>query len=193
MKRAKGSVAGKKSVVATSLLVGMVLGLVVAALLAWYLTQKNPPSFKAPPVVSETPKPAPPPAMVPAPPPATPPTTVQPEPQFEFFQILPGQTDEAVKQSTPPAPVAKPKASPTDTKSYFVQAGSFQSAADAEKLKAKLALAGYEATVQSVDLPGKGIWHRVRLGPYRGLAAANEAIASLKMNGVANATVVVAQ
>lgn len=184
---ANGSATGKKSKVAASLIVGVVLGVVVAGLLAWYMTQKNPASFKVPPVAPEAAKPVPAPA-------ATAPTApARSEQQFEFFQILPDKADGAVKRSAPPAPAVKPGVPTTDTTPYFVQAGSFQSAADADKLKAKLALAGFEATVQSVDLPGKGIWHRVRLGPYRGLAAANETIASLKLNGVANAAAMHAQ
>lgn len=190
---ANGSATGKKSKVAASLIVGVVLGVVVAGLLAWYMTQKNPASFKVPPVAPEAAKPVPAPA-------ATAPTApARPAQQFEFYRELPDKADGAnkvdrvVKPSAPPAPKVKPSAPATDTTPYFVQAGSFQSAADAEKLKAKLALAGFEATVQSVDLPGKGIWHRVRLGPYRGLAAANETIASLKLNGVANAAAMHAQ
>jgi cell division protein FtsN len=69
-----------------------------------------------------------------------------------------------------------------------VQAGSFQNPADAEKLKAKLAMIGMEANVQTVSLPEKGMWHRVRLGPYKGQDEANNAVNQLKQNGVANAT-----
>ena len=79
----------------------------------------------------------------------------------------------------------------TDTP-YLVQAGSFQNAEDAEKLKARLALGGFEASIVRVNIPEKGLWHRVRLGPFAGLAAANATIASLKTNGIA-ATAVRAQ
>jgi cell division protein FtsN len=47
-----------------------------------------------------------------------------------------------------------------------LQAGSFAGAPDAENLKARLALAGWEAEVQSATLPDKGVRYRVRLGPY---------------------------
>jgi cell division protein FtsN len=49
---------------------------------------------------------------------------------------------------------------------FWLQAGSFTNEADAEDLKARLALAGWEATVQSATLPDKGVRYRVRLGPY---------------------------
>ena len=48
----------------------------------------------------------------------------------------------------------------------MLQAGSFSSAADAEKLKARLALIGAEAHIQTASLP-EGMRYRVRLGPYK--------------------------
>ena len=49
---------------------------------------------------------------------------------------------------------------------FWLQAGAFASEADAENLKARLAFAGWEATIQSASLPDKGVRYRVRLGPY---------------------------
>ncbi len=49
---------------------------------------------------------------------------------------------------------------------FWLQAGSFSSVPDAENLRARLALAGWEATVQEGALPDKTIRYRVRLGPY---------------------------
>jgi len=49
---------------------------------------------------------------------------------------------------------------------FWLQAGSFSSAPDAENLRARLALAGWEATVQEGALPDKSVRYRVRLGPY---------------------------
>jgi cell division protein FtsN len=49
---------------------------------------------------------------------------------------------------------------------YLLQVGAFPDAADAESLKAKLALQGFVANVQAVDVGGQ-TYHRVRLGPYR--------------------------
>ncbi len=54
---------------------------------------------------------------------------------------------------------------------------------DAEKLKAKLAFSGFEATIQTANIPGKGEWHRVRLGPYNGNEA-GKTIVALKQNGI---------
>jgi cell division protein FtsN len=49
---------------------------------------------------------------------------------------------------------------------FWLQAGSFGTEADAEDLKARLAFAGMQASVQPGVLPDKGTRYRVRLGPY---------------------------
>ena len=49
---------------------------------------------------------------------------------------------------------------------FWLQAGSFSTEPDAENLRARLALAGGEATVQEGALPDKSVRYRVRLGPY---------------------------
>ena len=49
---------------------------------------------------------------------------------------------------------------------YLLQVGAFPNPADAETLKAKLALQGFVANVQTVSIGGQA-YHRVRLGPFR--------------------------
>jgi len=49
---------------------------------------------------------------------------------------------------------------------FWLQAGSFSTESDAENLRARLALSGWEATVQEGALPDKSVRYRVRLGPY---------------------------
>ena len=72
----------------------------------------------------------------------------------------------------------------TAKETYFLQAGSFSNADDADKLKAKLAMLGIEASVQVTTIPDKGVWHRVHVGPYKGREEMNNALAVLKQNGV---------
>ena len=67
---------------------------------------------------------------------------------------------------------------------FFLQVGSFQKAADADNLKAKLALTGLYAAVQEVNIPDKGTMHRVRVGPFRDPDEMNKARALLSQNGV---------
>jgi cell division protein FtsN len=74
------------------------------------------------------------------------------------------RTTGAAATATTAAPAeAKPKAA---ADRFWLQAGSFASEADAEDLKARLAFAGWEASVQSATLPDKSVRFRVRLGPY---------------------------
>ena len=49
---------------------------------------------------------------------------------------------------------------------FWLQAGSFATESDAENLKARLAFAGWQASIQQGALPDKGTRYRVRLGPY---------------------------
>jgi cell division protein FtsN len=80
---------------------------------------------------------------------------------------LPPNAPQAVTQNITAAPasaVAAPPASPAAS-GYLLQVGAFPSAADAETLKAKLALQGFVANVQSVNVGGQ-TYHRVRLGPF---------------------------
>lgn len=71
----------------------------------------------------------------------------------------------AVSQNVTAAPAtAVPQ--PSASSGYLLQVGAFPNASDAETLKAKLALQGFVANVQSVNIGGQ-TYHRVRLGPFR--------------------------
>ena len=100
-------------------------------------------------------------------------------PRFDFYKILPGveeprvQPKTAERTGTPDKTIAKldERAAQADkaakgAERFWLQAGSFAGEADAENLKARLALAGWEATIQPATLPDKGVRYRVRLGPY---------------------------
>ena len=110
--------------------------------------------------------------------------TEETKPRFDFYRILPGQeetvTEQQLKQATQDA--AKAGAHSKDT--YFLQAGAFQNPADADNLKAKLALLGLETSVEPTNLPDKGVWYRVRLGPYSNIDEINLMRKQLVENGV---------
>ena len=76
------------------------------------------------------------------------------------------------------------KQAPSGKDQYYLQAGSFQTEVDANNLKAKLALIGVEALIQTASLPDKGVWHRVRVGPYSDIEELNKVRATLSQNGV---------
>lgn len=105
--------------------------------------------------------------------------TANGKPRFEFYKILPGAEESVTEQQLKQA--AK---QPSSNDIYFLQAGSFQNADDADNLKAKLAMLGVEASVHAADLSEKGIWHRVRVGPFTKIDDINQVRASLQRNGV---------
>jgi len=77
----------------------------------------------------------------------------------------PAPAPAAVSQDITAAP-ASAVPQPAAGSGYLLQVGAFPNAADAETLKAKLALQGFVANVQSVSIGGQ-TYHRVRLGPFR--------------------------
>ena len=89
--------------------------------------------------------------------------------------------------STPP-PAATPqpanKAQATnDPFTYFVQAGAFKSATDADAQKAKLSMMGIEAKVSEREQAGRAIF-RVRSGPFDDKDQAEKIKARLDANGM---------
>jgi len=66
---------------------------------------------------------------------------------------------------------------------FFLQVGAFQTEQEADNLKAKLALLGIEAIVQSTPIQDKGVLHRVRVGPFVDMVQVNKAKANLAENG----------
>lgn len=65
----------------------------------------------------------------------------------------------------------------------YLQAGSFQSASEADNQKARLALIGAEARIQQVMLQDK-VWYRVRLGPYHKMDDVNHMRGDLARQGI---------
>lgn len=92
--------------------------------------------------------------------------TARTEPRFNFYTILP-----ELEVMIPENEIRPPETSAREVddsrsagKRYILQAGSFQSSDDAERLKASLALLGLEAAINKVTINGRA-WHRVRIGP----------------------------
>lgn len=68
-------------------------------------------------------------------------------------------------------------------KTYLLQAGSFNDPADANRLKATLALLGVQSTIQTVSIKS-GTWHRVRIGPFDNTNRLYETLDTLKQNNI---------
>jgi cell division protein FtsN len=78
---------------------------------------------------------------------------------------------------------ASPVSAPSTGSRYWLQAGSFAADSDAENLKARLALAGLEASVEQGALPDQSVRYRVRLGPYDNLDELGRMKAELAKRG----------
>jgi cell division protein FtsN len=175
-------------------ILGMFIGLVVGVLIAfgvvWYLN-KSPLPFQnkyegAP--KAEKDRPGGSAQQSPAPLPGKP-GDKPAERRFEFYGILEGKqpgTPGAAAPAAAPAVTVTPAADakPGPVEIFFLQVGAFQKAADADNLKAKLALTGLEAGVQEVSIPEKGTMHRVRVGPFRSPEEMNRARVLLSQTGV---------
>jgi len=171
--------------------VGMVVGVAMAAGVAWYL-MKSPSPFmnKEQPAVAKSQPDSAKPAASASTDKSTA-TTGDGKPRFEFYKVLTDKQQATVTPAKPaekPKPVDKPKAADNKMANAYepqvLQAGSFTNINDAEKLKAKLALLGVQANIQTATIPDKGVWYRVRLGPYKSAEEMNHASNFLKQNGV---------
>ena len=175
---------------------GLVIGLIVAFGVAWYL-QKTPLPFMDRSGHVDRPQPPNPgqPASLPGKP-GDPPLNAPDKQRFEFYKILPSdQSAPGAGAATAPEPAP---ATPPDTGAaatagaaasgeqtlLYLQAGAFQKAAEADNLKAKLALMGLETSVQEADVAGKGVVYRVRVGPYGNSGEMNQARQLLSQAGI---------
>lgn len=96
------------------------------------------------------------------------------KPRYDFFTVLPEMEVVVPEQELSRQAEPTPDTAPASTQdSYILQVGSFRNAADAEQMKARLALLGSIASVQTVTVNGQ-TWHRVRIGPFKGARMADE-------------------
>ncbi|MEM7255026.1 MAG: SPOR domain-containing protein [Pseudomonadota bacterium] len=85
------------------------------------------------------------------------------KPRFEFYKTLPKGQQIVSDEELRTKPTTRPARPGTQ---YFIQVGAFRRPNEADRLRAELALVGLEAEIQTSQ-----DWHRVRLGPYRDVAA----------------------
>jgi cell division protein FtsN len=149
---------------------GLIFGLGLAVAVAVLVGRKSP--FVAGPIQEE-------PATVPQPvKPAKPEKPARPTeaPTYDFYKSLPANTNTG---ATGPSPPQQAEAPP-----LWLQAGSFQDPGEADNLKARLALLGMEATVESATLPDKGTVYRVRVGPLKDAAELDDTRQRLTENSI---------
>jgi len=168
------------------------------------------PNPAAQPVISALDEAEPPPRATASPRPLPAPLS---EPDFDFYTALPEQetaisdaelaalaaprATPAPATATPPVPSTHPDAaapatapsSATTTATattpgrYLLQAGAFSNPAEAESLKAQIALLGLQAKIEPGTVEGKPV-HRVRLGPYASASELSEIKQRLGNGGI---------
>lgn len=110
-----------------------------------------------------------------------------PKPKFEFYTLLTEDNKSVVRKNKSPKLAKNNKSIATVKEAkgknalpakpnhqFYVQAASFRQQKDADRLKAKLALNGFE--VKLVKVQSNGIhWYRVMLGPFDNQITAEQA------------------
>jgi cell division protein FtsN len=96
--------------------------------------------------------------------PSDPETGAVADEKYDFYEMLPNfevvvpEKDKDVKRDLPTAAsIERPGV-------YVLQAGSYRNEADADRVRAQLAMQGIDAKVQRVAVDAD-VWHRVRIGP----------------------------
>jgi cell division protein FtsN len=168
--------------------VGLLVGIAISVGVAFYLNRtpvpfavSKPKDEKAPagktPAIAGLPQQS-----------ATAPAGGAEKPKFDFYKILPGAeeavSDKELRDRLKAAKSQPPGQQDASKDVYFIQAGSFQNPADADNQKARLAILGFESSVEPANLPDKGTWYRVRLGPYKKVEDINKVRQQLAQNGI---------
>ncbi len=166
--RKKSNGPGGGRPLSVGILIGLLLGLVIAIGVALYINRGPSPFVEKVKPAPETHGPL-----------SAKKETSKQEPEevkleFDFYKILPGW-EEAVSDRQ-----FKRPSSTGDKEIYFLQVAAFPKPADADNLKARLALSGIESKIQTAELPDGSIWHRVRIGPFVDQNELNESRQALK-------------
>jgi cell division protein FtsN len=152
-------------------IVGLAIGLTVA--MAVYLYDRRPAARMAQqsqaPMTNEQPAPSAPPS----------PASQQTEPQFDFYEMLPKYEVVIPEEGAKVAREAASGRAIQKPGSYWLQAGSFRNHADADRVRALIALQGVESKIQKVTID-QDTWHRVRVGPISDLQKLEETRSKLR-------------
>lgn len=162
------------------LLLGLSIGLVVAAVVWIERPAKTPvlpntsAASNAAPAKDDPKKPIPLPPKQPS--------------RFAFYEMLPSyevvipREDAAAAKAGKSTPAVQAViAAPGQ---YLIQVGAYKTRDEAEKGRASLALLGVESKIEQVSIDQSETWYRVRIGPENDLAKAQEILQRLKANDI---------
>jgi len=92
------------------------------------------------------------------------------KPRFDFYNLLP-----EMEVFIPPQELAAERERKSEESiTYYLQVGSFRNFADADRLRARLALSNIESHIQRVTINESQTWHRVRVGPFQSARKADK-------------------
>jgi cell division protein FtsN len=92
--------------------------------------------------------------------------------QLPKFEVVVPEKEKDVKRDVRDVPE-------TRRGTYVLQAGSYKNFADADRVRAQLALQGVESKVQKVSVDND-TWHRIRIGPISNLDELNKLRTTLR-------------
>lgn len=106
------------------------------------------------------------------------------EPQFDFYNLLPNM-EVGVKNDSPETAPSKTVVAdkPAVVTNYMVQVASYHHYNEADQLKAKLILDGYNPSIKKFEKNDK-VWYRVYVGPCAGHDQARQIQVELKQQGL---------
>lgn len=104
------------------------------------------------------------------------------EPRYDFYTILP-ESEVVVPDYEIKTRIREERLGKAKTTQYLIQAGSFRQFAEADKLRARLALMGIESRVEKAKV-GNAIWNRVKMGPFTRSSSVSSIKERLRQNGI---------
>jgi cell division protein FtsN len=153
------------------LVLGLAIGIVVAVLVQWVISTANTPGSGLHNILTRPAKPKPKPkAAVRKPSQKT---------RYDFYTILP--ESESVVQDSEWERMGRTR---DPNISYVLQAAAYNRFADADRLKAKLAINGLQSEIQKITVGNKRSYYRVRLGPFNRAIDADDTNRKLAKLGI---------
>lgn len=156
---------------------GLVLGLAIAVAVALFITNAPVPFVNKVRQASET---------------VIPPTAggQLPDPNKSLYSPVPvkalpepAKSDPSTDPKAAPPPAEKGNVFPAEDSRFLLQAGAFRTPDDADSMRARLALLGFDAKVFPREQDGTTLY-RVRLGPYGNLDDVNRIRKTMAENGI---------
>ncbi len=105
------------------------------------------------------------------------------QPRFSFYNMLPND-EIVIPQTKYRSPEQKANPTVDNPGSYVIQVASFRDYADADTMKAKLALLGIQSVIQKATISDGQTWYRVRIGPSQDTDKLNHILSLLQSNDI---------